>query len=96
MAGICQGIALARSDKARALPFVAKSGRDLDTAAIDYLYNLYMKDVIPPKPYLKSEGVELALQMTGSSIPAAQAITLEELTDRSLVPELEKEGRCNL
>jgi len=95
MAGICQGIALARSDKARALPFVTKSGRDLDTAAVDYLYNLYVNDVIPPKPHLKPEGVELALQMTASSIPAAQAITLEELTDRSLVPELEKEGRCN-
>ena len=95
MAGICHGIALARSDKARALPFVAKSGRELDTAAVEYLYNLYVNDVIPPKPYLKSEGVELAVQMTASSILSGQAIKLKDLTDRSLVPELEKEGRCN-
>jgi len=95
MGGICQGIALAKSDKARALPFVAKSGRDLDPAAIEYLYNLYVNDVIPPKPHLKTEGIELALQMTASSNPAAQVIKVEELTDRSLVPELEKEGRCN-
>jgi ABC-type nitrate/sulfonate/bicarbonate transport system substrate-binding protein len=95
MAGICHGIALARSDKARALPFVAKSGRDLDAAAVQYLYNLYINDVIPPKPHLNLEGVELALQMTAATIPAAQAMKIEELTDRSLVPELEKEGRCN-
>jgi len=95
MAGICQGIALARSDKTKALPFVAKSGRGLDAAAVEYLYRLYMTDVIPPKPRLKLEGIELALQMAGSSVPAAQALRPEDLTDQALVPELEKEGRCN-
>jgi NitT/TauT family transport system substrate-binding protein len=30
MAGICEGIAVARKDKAKALAFVAKSGRDLE------------------------------------------------------------------
>ena len=95
MAGICQGIALARSDKTKALPFIAKSGRGLDAAAVEYLYRLYMTDVIPPKPRLKLEGIELALQMAGSSVPAAQALRPEDLTDQALVPELEKEGRCN-
>jgi len=74
---------------------VAKSGRGLDAAAVEYLYRLYMTDVIPPKPRLKLEGIELALQMAGSSVPAAQALRPEDLTDQALVPELEKEGRCN-
>jgi ABC-type nitrate/sulfonate/bicarbonate transport system substrate-binding protein len=95
MAGICQGIALARSDKAQALPFIAKSGRGLDAAAVEYLYRLYVNEVIPLKPHVKIEGVELALQMAASSVPAAQAIKVEDLIDRALVPELEKEGRCN-
>ena len=95
MAGICQGIALAKSDKAKALPFVAKSGHGLDAAAVEYLYSLYINDVIPLKPHVKTEGVELALQMAESSVPAAQAIKVETLIDRVLVPELEKEGRCN-
>jgi ABC-type nitrate/sulfonate/bicarbonate transport system substrate-binding protein len=95
MAGICQGIALARSDKAQALPFIAKSGRGLDAAAVEYLYRLYVNEVIPLKPHVKIEGVELALQMAASSVPAAPVIKVEELTDRSLIPELEKEGRCN-
>ena len=95
MAGICQGIALARSDKAQALPFIAKSGRGLDAAAVEYLYRLYVNEVIPLKPHVKIDGVELALQMAASSVPAAPVIKVEELTDRSLIPELEKEGRCN-
>jgi len=95
MAGICQGIALARSDKAQALPFIAKSGRGLDAAAVEYLYRLYVNEVIPLKPHVKIEGVELALQMAASSVPAAPAIKVEDLIDRALVPELEKEGRCN-
>jgi ABC-type nitrate/sulfonate/bicarbonate transport system substrate-binding protein len=95
MAGICQGIAIARSDKAKALTFVAKSARDLDPAAVEYLYGLYMNNVIPLKPHLKMEGVELAVQMTAPLIPTAQAIKPQELIDTTLVPELEKEGRCS-
>src|SRR5262245_5046136 len=60
MSAICEGIAVARKDKAKALEFVAKSGRNLDAAALEYLYQLYIKDVIPLRPHLKNEGVELA------------------------------------
>jgi NitT/TauT family transport system substrate-binding protein len=95
MAGICEGIALAKKEKSKALRFVAKSGRNLDGAAIEYLYSLYMSDVIPLRPHLKIEGIELATQMTASFIPAAQPIKPQELIDTTLVPDLEKEGRCN-
>ena len=64
MSAICEGIAVARKDTAKALQFVAKSGRDLDGAAVEYLYRLYMTDVIPTRPHLKSEGIDLAIQMT--------------------------------
>ena len=95
MSAICEGIAIARKDTAKALEFVAKSGRNLDGAAIEYLYRLYMADVIPARPHLKSEGIELAVQMTASLIPSASAIKAQDVADAALVPELEKEGRCN-
>jgi NitT/TauT family transport system substrate-binding protein len=95
MSAICEGIAIARKDTAKALEFVAKSGRNLDGAAIEYLYRLYMTDVIPARPHLKSEGIELAVQMTASLIPSASAIKAQDVADAALVPELEKEGRCN-
>jgi ABC-type nitrate/sulfonate/bicarbonate transport system substrate-binding protein len=95
MAGICEGIAVARKDKAKALAFVAKSGRDLEPAKIEYLYKLYITEVIPARPHLKMEGIELGIQMAGLMTPSAQALKAQEIVDAALVPELEKESRCN-
>jgi len=95
MAGICEGIAVARKDKAKALAFVARSGRDLEPVKIEYLYKLYITEVIPARPHLKIEGIELGIQMAGLMTPSAGALKAQELVDATLVPELEKEGRCN-
>ena len=95
MSGICEGIALARKEKSKALEFVAKTGRDMDVAGIEYLYRLYTTDVIPTRPHLKPEGVELAIQMTTALFPTGRNLNAAELTDATLVPELEKESRCN-
>ena len=95
MSAICEGISIARKDKQKALQFVAKSGRKLDDAAIEYLYQLYISDVIPPRPHLRIEGIELATQMAASVLPAAATLKTQALIDSHLVPELEKQGRCN-
>lgn len=91
MSGICEGIAMARKDPKTALGFVAKTGRELDAAGIEYLYRLYITDVIPPRPHVRPETVELALQMAGSS----SSLNVQGVVDAALVPELENEGRCN-
>ena len=52
-------------------------------------------DVIPAKPFLKPEGVDLAIQMTSALIPSAATMKPQDLIDAALVPELEKEGRCS-
>jgi NitT/TauT family transport system substrate-binding protein len=95
MSGICEGITLTRKDKTKALEFVAKTGRDMDAAGIEFLYRLYTTDVIPARPHLKPEGVELAIQMTSAMFPSNRNLNAAELTDATLLPELEKEGRCN-
>ena len=73
--------------------FVSKSGRNLDAAAIEYLYRLYITEVIPPRPHLKIEGIELATQMSASLLPSARAIKAEELIDaRSCPSSRNKDG----
>ncbi len=96
MAGICEGIGIARKDKAAALAFVAKTGRKLDAAGIEYLYRLYIKDVIPARPYLKPEGIDLAIQMNATLDPASRPINTKDLADSSLMPELVKRGSVRL
>jgi NitT/TauT family transport system substrate-binding protein len=95
MSGICEGIALGRKERAKALEFVAKTGRNLDAAGIEYLYKLYITEVIPAKPFIKPEGIELAIQMTSALMPSARTMKPQDLTDAALMPELEKEGRCS-
>ncbi|HEY7166541.1 MAG TPA: ABC transporter substrate-binding protein [Candidatus Binatia bacterium] len=95
MAGICAGIDLARREKAKALAFVARSGRNLEPAKIEYLYNLYMSEVIPARPYVKVEGIDLGIQMAGLVNPAARGLKPADLIDTNVVPELEKDDRCN-
>ena len=49
----------------------------------------------PARPHLKIEGIELGIQMAGLMTPSARVLKAQELVDAALVPELEKEGRCN-
>ena len=43
----------------------------------------------------KSRVSSLGIQMAGLITPSARALKAQELVDAALVPELEKEGRCN-
>ena len=95
LSGICEGIALAKKDKAKGLEFVARTVRKNDAVLIEYLHRLYTSEVIPSRPYPKLEGVELGIQMVTPIAPAARTLKPREIVDGTLVQELEKEGRCN-
>ena len=95
LSGICEGTALAKKDKAKALEFVAKTARKNDPVLVEYLRRLYVEEIIPSRPYPKIASVELGIQMVAPSIPAAGRLKPEEIIDATLVQELEKEGRCN-
>jgi NitT/TauT family transport system substrate-binding protein len=95
LSGICEGIAVARQNKPKALEIMTKSERGRDPAALEYLYRLYTTEVIPARPYPKVEGVELGIQMVAATVPAAGVMKATELVDATLMEELVKEGRCN-
>ena len=95
LAAICEGIALAKKEKAQALTFVANTMRKADSGAVEYLYHLYTTEVIPSRPYPKGESIDLAIQMVTPIVPAARELKTQELVDASLIRELEREGRCN-
>jgi ABC-type nitrate/sulfonate/bicarbonate transport system substrate-binding protein len=95
LSGICEGTALAKKDKAKALEFVAKTARKNDPVLVEYLRRLYVEEIIPSRPYPKIASVELGIQMVTPSIPAAGKLKPEEIIDTTLVQEIEKEGRCN-
>jgi ABC-type nitrate/sulfonate/bicarbonate transport system substrate-binding protein len=95
LSAICEGIALAKEDKAKALEFVAKTTRKNDPALAEYLRRLYLEEIIPSRPHPKIASVELGIQMIAASIPAAGKLKPEDIVDTTLMQEIEKEGRCN-
>src|SRR5262250_1043413 len=95
MSGICEGIALAKQNRPKAMEIMTKSERGRDPATLEYLYRLYTTEVIPARPYPKIEGAELGVEMVAFTLPGARGIKVQDLVDPTLVDELVHEGRCN-
>ncbi|MGH7770905.1 MAG: ABC transporter substrate-binding protein [Candidatus Binatia bacterium] len=95
LSSICEGISLARKNKPKALEVIAKTVQKSDPAVLEFLYRIYVGEVIPLRPHPRTEGVELGIQMASSVHPTVKGIKAQDLVDPTLVAELEKEGRCN-
>lgn len=86
---IAEAIALARKEKNKAMAALGKTMRITDPALLEFVYRIYVGEVIPVVPYPKTESIELAIEMAGAQ---AREIKAQELIDPTLVRELEKEG----
>ncbi len=64
---------------------------DLDGTLVDSVY----QHVLAWREALETEGIDLAVQMTAASTSSARGIKPQDVAEPTLVPELEKEGRCN-
>jgi NitT/TauT family transport system substrate-binding protein len=88
---ICEAIALARKEKNKAVEVLSKIMRITDPMLADFVYRIYVGEVIPVIPYPRMESVELALEMTADGA-GAKGIKAQDLIDATLVRELQKEG----
>lgn len=92
---ICEGIALARKDKARAVEIIGKTVRKSDPAVIDFLYRIYVGEVIPERPYPRLAAVDLGILMMSSVHANTEGMKSQDFIDSTLISELEKEGLFN-
>ena len=88
---ICEAIALARKDKPKAMETLRKTMRIEDPALLDFTYRTYVERVIPERPYVRLESIEIALRITSSDADT-KGTRPEDLVDLSLIRELESEG----
>lgn len=86
---ISEAIALARKEKSKAVQVLGKTMQITDPALLDFVYRVYVGEVIPQIPYPKIESIELAIETAGAR---AKEIKAQDLIDPSLVHELEREG----
>jgi ABC-type nitrate/sulfonate/bicarbonate transport system substrate-binding protein len=88
---ISEAIALARKEKPLAVEVMGKTMQIIDPALLDFVYRVYVGEVIPAIPHPRIESIELALEMAGAGAQEKQ-IKAQDLIDPTLVRELEKEG----
>jgi NitT/TauT family transport system substrate-binding protein len=91
---LSEAIALARRDRAEADRIYARYLKVQDPETLDFMYRTYVERAIPQRPFPKLENVALGIEEFGSK-PGLKGKRAEELTDLTLVKELENEGFFN-
>jgi len=87
---LSEAIGLARRNRAAADQIYARYLKINDPGLLEFMYRTYVQGAIPERPYPKLENVSLGIEEFGAK-PALKGKRAEDLTDMSLVRELEKE-----
>ena len=87
---LSEAIALARRNRAAADQIYARHLKINDPGLLEFMYRTYIQGAIPERPYPKLENVALGIEEFGAK-PALKGKRAEDLTDVTLVRELETE-----
>lgn len=88
---LCEAIALAKKDRARAERVYIDHQGVRDPALLDFMYRTYVQGAIPQRPFPRAEAIALGLGEFGAK-PGLKGKTVENLVDATLLNELEREG----
>jgi len=91
---LSEAIALARRERGEADRIYARYLNVKDPALLEFMYRTYVQGAIPERPYPKLDNVALGIEEFGAK-PGLKGKRAEDLTDQSLVRDLEKEGFFN-
>jgi ABC-type nitrate/sulfonate/bicarbonate transport system substrate-binding protein len=88
---LAEAIALARREPAQANRIYGSYLNVKDPVLLEFMYRTYVQGAIPERPFPKLENVALGIEEF-STKPGLKGKRAEDITDPSLVRELEKEG----
>lgn len=88
---LCEAIALAKRDRARADRIYSRYQGVKDPAQLGFMYRTYVQGAIPERPFPRPEAIALGLEEFGAK-PGLKGKKSEDLVDMTLLRELEREG----
>jgi ABC-type nitrate/sulfonate/bicarbonate transport system substrate-binding protein len=88
---LSEAIALARRDRAAADRIYARYLNVKDPVLLEFMYRTYVLGAIPERPSLKLDNVALGIEEFAAK-PGLKGKRTEDITDESLVRDLEREG----
>ena len=89
-----EAIALARRERAQADRIYTRYLNVKDPALLEFMYRTYVHGAIPERPFPRMENVALGIEEFAAK-PGLKGKRAEDLTDLSLVKELEQQGFFN-
>lgn len=91
---LAEAIALARRERAAADRIYSSHLNVKDPVLLEFMYRTYVQGAIPERPFPKLDNVALGIEEFGAK-PGLKGKRAEDITDQSLLRELEKEGFFN-
>jgi ABC-type nitrate/sulfonate/bicarbonate transport system substrate-binding protein len=91
---LSEAIALARRERAQADRVYMRYLNVKDPALLEFMYRTYVHGAIPQRPFPRLENVALGIEEFGAK-PGLKDKRAEDLTDPSLIKELEHQGIFN-
>jgi len=88
---LCEAIALAKKDRARADRIYSRHLGVRDPGLLDFMYRTYVQGTIPQRPFPRVEPIALGLEEFGAK-PGLRGKKIQELIDATLLKEIEKES----
>jgi NitT/TauT family transport system substrate-binding protein len=84
-----------KSDRAYAESEYTKHLRVKDKAALDFTYDFYIKEVLPPGPMPQAAEIQANIDALVASNPKVKTVDAAAMVDQSFVKKAEKEGAMN-
>ncbi len=92
MMGYCEAIWLGKSNKKIAIASFRKNLRENDPRRLEALYNNYIIDALPAKPYPMEEVIDAEIDNLTPTVPEMRGKRATDFVDKTVLSELEHEG----
>jgi NitT/TauT family transport system substrate-binding protein len=92
MMAYCEAIWLGKANKAVALASFRKHMREPDGRRLDTLYNNYVVDALPLKPYPMEEVIQADVENLTATVPELRGKRAADFVDKTILADLEREG----
>jgi NitT/TauT family transport system substrate-binding protein len=95
LAAYCEGIWLAKNNKAAALASFRKYMRESDPKRLEVYYKNYVEENLPAKPYPMEDVIQAEIENQSLSMPEMRDKKPADFIDKTILADLEREGFFN-
>lgn len=90
--GFLEGIHYAKTHKDDSIRLIKEFLKIKEQDEAEESYRVFIKEILPSKPYPHKEAIETVLDIVKKTIPKASAVKVEDLYDDSIIRKIDESG----